>query len=83
MVNLCIIKDLRNILPIATAEHDCIISAQGDITIAYSVQLPEIFTLSQHDYESLHQTLIRGYGKVRVMVRKENMILGMTQLIGY
>lgn len=47
-------------MPVAAIEHDCIVSRQGDVTIVYEVQLPEIFTLSQHDYESLHQTLIRA-----------------------
>ena len=41
-------------------EHDLILSGQGDVTIAYRVELPEIFTLSNHEYEALHQTWIRA-----------------------
>ncbi len=45
---------------ISTVEHNAIISAQGDITIAYEAILPEIFTLSDRDYEAYHQTLIKA-----------------------
>ncbi|MGN6214337.1 MAG: DUF3875 domain-containing protein [Parafilimonas sp.] len=41
-------------------EHDCILSKQGDITIAYEVRLPELFTLSDQKYEALHQSLIKA-----------------------
>jgi len=36
------------------------LSKQGDITIVYEVQLPELFTLSDQEYEALHQSLIRA-----------------------
>ena len=49
-----------NILPIYKVEHGCILSVQGDITIAYRVSLPEIFTLSDRDYEAFHQTWIKA-----------------------
>lgn len=51
---------LEKILPIWKIESDCIISKQGDITVAYQVQLPEIFTLSSDDYEGLHQAWIKA-----------------------
>lgn len=41
-------------------EHDCILSKQGDITVAYKVELPEIFTLSNSDYEAFHQIWIKA-----------------------
>ena len=53
-------KELKDILPIFGVEHDCILSKQGDVTIVYEVQLPELFTLSDQEYESLHQSLIRA-----------------------
>ena len=53
-------KKLKNILPIFGVEHDCILSKQGDVTIVYEVQLPELFTLSDQEYESLHQSLIKA-----------------------
>jgi len=51
---------LSDILPIFGVENDCILSKQGDITIVYEVQLPELFTLSDQEYEALHQTLLRA-----------------------
>jgi conjugation system TraG family ATPase len=51
---------LNSLLPIMDVEHDSILSKQGDITLAFEVTLPEIFTLSNEDYESLHQTWIKA-----------------------
>ncbi|MES2458257.1 MAG: TraG family conjugative transposon ATPase [Bacteroidota bacterium] len=51
---------IEKIMLISTVEHNAIISAQGDITIAYEAILPEIFTLSDRDYEAYHQTLIKA-----------------------
>ena len=53
-------KQIKDILPIFGVEHDCILSKQGDVTIAYEVQLPELFALSDQEYEVLHQSLIRA-----------------------
>ncbi|MGI8598857.1 MAG: TraG family conjugative transposon ATPase [Chitinophagaceae bacterium] len=53
-------KKLADLLPILDIEHDCILSKQGDITLAYGVQLPELFTLSDADYESLHHSLVKA-----------------------
>lgn len=53
-------KFLEEILPIMDVEHDCILSKQGDITVTYKVELPEIFTLSDSDYEAFHQIWIKA-----------------------
>ena len=53
-------KEFREILPIYKIEHNCILSRQGDITVGFTVQLPEIFTLSDRDYESYHQAWIKA-----------------------
>jgi len=53
-------KELKNILPIMDIEHDCILSKQGEYTVAYRVQLPEIFTLSDEDYENMHQAWVKA-----------------------
>lgn len=52
--------EASNIFPIYKVEHDCIVSMAGDITIAYKAILPEIFTLSERDYETYHQTWVRA-----------------------
>lgn len=53
-------KELSDLMPILGVEHDCILSKQGDITIVYSVTLPEIFTLSDQEYEAVHQAIIKA-----------------------
>jgi len=53
-------KELKDILPLFGVEHDCILSKQGDVTIAYAVDLPELFTLSDQEYEAFHQALIKA-----------------------
>ena len=52
--------DANRIFPIARVAHDSLVSVQGDITIAYEVDLPEVFTLSGAEYEQLHQSWIRA-----------------------
>ena len=50
----------EKILPIYKVEHNCILSMQGDITIAFQATLPEIFTLSDRDYEAYHQSWVKA-----------------------
>lgn len=53
-------KELEQMLPVYKIEQNCIISKQGDITVAFELTLPEIFTLSGDDYETLHHTWLRA-----------------------
>ncbi|MBO9682079.1 MAG: TraG family conjugative transposon ATPase [Flavisolibacter sp.] len=53
-------KLLEDILPIISVEHDTILSKQGDITIGFVCELPELFTLSDKDYEAFHQAWIKA-----------------------
>ncbi|MFH6999429.1 TraG family conjugative transposon ATPase [Flavobacterium sp. FlaQc-57] len=53
-------KKIDDILPIMAIEHDCILSKQGDVTIVFKVELPEIFTLSDQEYEAFHQSWIKA-----------------------
>lgn len=53
-------KWLHNILPVMGVEHNCILSKQGDITIVYEAALPEIFTLSDTDYEAFHNAWLKA-----------------------
>jgi len=50
----------EHVFPIYKVEHGCMVSVQGDLTIAYKLSLPEIFTLSDEDYETYHQSWIRA-----------------------
>jgi len=53
-------RNLKDILPILGVEHDCILSKQGDVTLGFEVSLPEIFSLSNEEYEAFHQTWIKA-----------------------
>jgi conjugation system TraG family ATPase len=46
--------------PIYKVESNCLISKNADVTVAYRLELPEIFTLAQHDYEALHSALVKA-----------------------
>lgn len=41
-------------------ENNCIISKQGDLTVGFSVELPEVFSLSEVDYQHLHQSWVKA-----------------------
>jgi conjugation system TraG family ATPase len=51
---------IQKVFPIYKVEFDCIVSKAGDITVAFEVRLPEIFTLSDQEYEALHQILVKA-----------------------
>jgi hypothetical protein len=40
--------------PLLFVEHGCIISKDADITIAFRVDLPELFTVTSVEYEAIH-----------------------------
>jgi hypothetical protein len=53
-------KELKNIMPLMGLEQDCILSKQGEFTVAFRISLPEVFTLSDEDYENLHQAWVKA-----------------------
>ncbi len=53
-------KMLEDIFPIMDVQHDCILSKNGDVTIVFKVDLPEVFTLSDQEYEAFHQSWIKA-----------------------
>ena len=50
----------EEVFPIMDIQDNCIISKSGDLTVVFSLRLPEIFTLSAAEYEGLHQTWVRA-----------------------
>ena len=50
----------EKVFPIWKVENDCVLSKQGDVTMAYEATLPEIFTLSDQEYEAFHQILVKS-----------------------
>lgn len=52
--------ELSKVFPLYKVEHECILSKQGDVTLAYEATLPEIFSLSDQEYEAFHQVLVKA-----------------------
>ncbi|MFN0290138.1 TraG family conjugative transposon ATPase [Pedobacter helvus] len=62
--------DIEKILPIWKVENGTMISMQGDVTIAYKVELPETGTLSADAFEVAHQAFVKA-----IRVLQEGMIV--------
>lgn len=45
---------LERQFPLLAVEQDCIVSKDGDVTVTFRVQLPEIFTVTAAEYKALH-----------------------------
>ena len=54
MRNVMKAATLESRFPIQTVEQGCIISKDADVTVAYRVDLPELFTVSSAEYEAIH-----------------------------
>lgn len=53
-------RELKDILPIMDVENDCILSKLGDVTVVFRAELPEVFTLSDQEYEAFHQAWVKA-----------------------
>ncbi len=53
-------KNLRDLLPIYGVENDALLSKMGDMTVGFKVELPELFTLSNEEYEAFHHAWIKA-----------------------
>ncbi len=53
-------KQLEKLLPLYKWENGCLISKNGDVTVVLQLDLPEIFTLSNDEYETLHHNWVRA-----------------------
>jgi hypothetical protein len=45
---------LESKFPLLSVEKGCILSKDADITIAFQVSLPELFTITSEEYEAMH-----------------------------
>jgi conjugation system TraG family ATPase len=53
-------RNLFDILPVYGVEHNAILSKMGDVTVAFKVELPELFTMSNDEYEAFHHAWIKA-----------------------
>lgn len=54
MRNVSKMTTLENKFPLLAVEHSCIVSKDADLTVAYEVQLPELYTVTGAEYEAIH-----------------------------
>lgn len=56
MRNILKASTIESKFPLLAVEHGCIVSKDADITVAFRVTLPEVFSVSSADYEAMHAT---------------------------
>ena len=54
MRNILKATTLENKFPLLAVENDCIVSKDADITVAFRVELPELFTVTSAEYDAIH-----------------------------
>lgn len=52
--------DLEDRFPILAVENNCIVSKDADITVAFEVELPELYTVTATEYEAIHGTWVKA-----------------------
>lgn len=60
MRNLLKATTLESRFPLLAVEHDCIISKDADVTAAFEVTLPELYTVTSEEYEAIHSAWCRA-----------------------
>mgnify|MGYP000725951973 CR=1 FL=1 len=60
MINPLKTATLERKLPILAVEQGCILSKDANITVAFEVTLPELFTVSSQEYEALHGVWLKA-----------------------
>ena len=60
MRNIAKATTLENKFPLLSVEHDCIVSKDADITVAFRVELPELFTVMATEYEAIHSAWVKA-----------------------
>ncbi len=53
------IVSTKDIYPAYQIEGNCILGKNGDITLAYSLDLPEIYSLGEKDFDGIHAELFK------------------------
>lgn len=54
MRNVMKVATLESKFPLLAVENGCIISKDADITVAFEVELPELYTVTRAEYEAIH-----------------------------
>ena len=60
MRNIMKASTVESKFPLLAVEHGCIISKDADITVAFRVDLPELFTVTSAEYEAIHAAWVKA-----------------------
>ena len=60
MRNLLKATTLENRFPLLAVEEGCILSKDADITVAFRVELPELYTVTSAEYASIHSSWVKA-----------------------
>ena len=60
MRNMLKAATIESKFPLLAVEHDCIISKDADITVAFKVDLPELFTVTSAEYGVIHSSWVKA-----------------------
>lgn len=51
---------LERRFPLLSVENGCIVSKDADLTVAFEVELPELYTVTADEYEAMHSSWIKA-----------------------
>jgi len=54
------VSTLESKFPLMAVENGCIISKDADVTVAFRVELPELFTVTSLEYEAIHSAWVKA-----------------------
>lgn len=60
MRNVMKAATIESKFPLLAVEEDCIVSKDADVTVAYRVELPELFSITPAEYETIHSTWLKA-----------------------
>lgn len=60
MRNVLKAETLERKFPLLAVEHDCIVSKDADLSVAFEVRLPELYTVTASEYEAIHSAWVKA-----------------------
>ena len=60
MRNVLKAEMLERRFPLLSVENGCIVSKDADLTVAFEVELPELYTVTADEYEAMHSSWIKA-----------------------
>lgn len=60
MRNVLKAETLERKFPLLSVENGCIVSKDADLTVAFEVELPELYTVTAAEYEDIHSSWVKA-----------------------